>query len=45
MTMHLFHKWSKWSLSLSPEEKAGHKDWLLIYPRELAPCSVQANSN
>jgi hypothetical protein len=39
------NKWSKWSLSLSPEEKASHKDWLLIYPRELAPCPALANSN
>lgn len=39
------NKWSSWSLSLSPREKATHKDWLLVYPRELAPCHVQANSN
>jgi hypothetical protein len=39
------NRWSKWSLSLSPEEKTGHKDWLLVYPRELAPCPAQANSN
>lgn len=38
-------KWSKWSLTLSPREKASHKDWLLIYPRELAPCAAQANSD
>lgn len=38
-------KWSKWSLEFSSEKKAAHKDWLIVYPRELAPCNVEANSH
>lgn len=37
-------KWSKWLLELSPEKKALHKDWLVVYPRELAPCSAGTNA-
>jgi len=33
------NKWSSWSLDASPEQKAAHKDWLVVYPRELAPCA------
>lgn len=32
--------WTKWSLELSSNRKKTHKDWFLVYPRELAPCGV-----
>jgi hypothetical protein len=32
--------WTKWSLELSPQQKKVHKDWFVIYPHELAPCSA-----
>jgi len=32
-------KWSRWLLQISPQQKAMHKDWLVLYPGELAPCS------
>jgi len=39
------NKWSKWSLEFSHEKKASHKDWLVMYPRELRPCNAAANSH
>jgi len=32
--------WRKWSLELSNDRKKTHKDWFVIYPQELAPCSA-----
>ena len=31
--------WKKWSLELSSGRKKAHKDWFVVYPQELAPCS------
>ena len=32
--------WTKWSLELSPQQKKAHKERLVVYPQELAPCSA-----
>ena len=32
--------WKKWSLDLSSSRKKAHKDWFVVYPQELAPCSA-----
>ena len=32
--------WKKWSLELSTDRKKSHKDWFLVYPQELAPCTA-----
>lgn len=32
--------WKKWSLELSSNRKKAHKDWFVVYPQELAPCSA-----
>jgi len=37
-------KWSKWSLGVSSEQKALHKNWLVVYPQELAPCVAAPSS-
>jgi hypothetical protein len=33
-------KWERVSLELSPDRKALHKNFVIAYPKELAPCSV-----
>jgi hypothetical protein len=35
--------WKKWTLELSSDRKKSHKDWLVVYPQELAPCSALAH--
>jgi hypothetical protein len=38
-------KWSKWTLEISKEQKSAHKDWLLAYPQEVAPCVAATSSH
>lgn len=38
-------KWSKWSLEISSEKKSAHKDWLVAYPQEVAPCAGTTSSH
>jgi hypothetical protein len=33
-------KWERVSLELSPDKKALHKNLVIAYPKELAPCNV-----
>jgi hypothetical protein len=35
----VIQKWERVSLELSPDKKALHKNFVLAYPKELAPCS------
>lgn len=37
------NKWSKWSLQFPADVRKTHKDWLVIYPQSLAPCSAPAH--
>lgn len=36
-------KWSNLRLELSPNTRSEHKDWLVVYPRDLSPCSGMAH--
>lgn len=36
-------KWEKWSLDVSSSQKSAHKDWLVAYPQEVAPCVAATN--
>lgn len=38
-------KWSKWSLEISSGQKSAHKDWLVAYPQEVAPCEAATSSH
>jgi hypothetical protein len=34
------NKWSRWSLQFTHDLRKTHKDWLVVYPSELTPCSA-----
>lgn len=38
-------KWSKWSLEISSGQKSAHKDWLVAYPQQVAPCEAATSSH